>query len=69
MPEKDGFEALVELKSESLTKDIPVIILTALSSPEDQEKVKKIGAEHFFIKSDIELSDLTAYLHKLVDTK
>lgn len=66
MPEKDGFQALAELKQDDETKGIPVIVLTALSTDEDREKTKQLGAEKYFIKSDIELSDLTDYLKNTV---
>lgn len=62
MPEKDGFQALAELKQDDSTKDIPVVVLTALSTEEDREKTKQLGAKKYFVKSDIELSDLTDYL-------
>lgn len=66
MPEKDGFQALGELKQDDQTKNIPVIVLTALSTDEDKEKTKQLGAEKYFIKSDIELSDLTDYLKNML---
>lgn len=66
MPEKDGFQALEELKKDDETKNIPVIVLTALSSDEDREKTKKLGAKKYFIKSNIELSDLTNYLKEML---
>ncbi|MCL2009879.1 MAG: diguanylate cyclase [Synergistaceae bacterium] len=38
MPEMDGYEVLAALKGMSDTRDIPVIFITGLSSPEDEEK-------------------------------
>src|SRR5208283_5784345 len=35
MPEMDGFELTAAIKSDQRLRDIPVILLTALSDPED----------------------------------
>lgn len=56
MPNKDGFEVLKELKSNSETKDIPVVVLSALESDEDVKKVKALGAEKYIAKSTVSLS-------------
>ncbi|MCB9801372.1 MAG: response regulator [Pseudomonadales bacterium] len=65
MPNKDGFEALSELKGDDATKKIPVIVLSALSDEKDKKKAKDLGAESFFVKSDVELSDIAKYVKKI----
>jgi len=50
MPDIDGYEVLRRLKSKEGTKDIPVIIITALSSKEDRIKGLKLGATDFILK-------------------
>ncbi len=50
MPEMDGFDATDKLKKNSLTKHIPIIIVTALQSREDMIKGIAIGADDFLTK-------------------
>lgn len=38
MPEMDGYEVLEELRENKITQNIPVIFITGLNSPEDEEK-------------------------------
>lgn len=44
MPEKNGFEFIVELKENSELAHIPVIFITGLQSVEDEEKGLTLGA-------------------------
>jgi len=50
MPKMDGFEVLRNLKDDSNTKDIPVIMLTAKGQKVDKEKGGKLGAQDYIIK-------------------
>jgi signal transduction histidine kinase/DNA-binding response OmpR family regulator len=50
MPQMDGFAFCKEIKSKERTKDIPVILLTALSSPQDVIKGLQCGADNFIRK-------------------
>ena len=67
MPNKDGFEALADLKGDDATKSIPVVILSALSLEEDKKKAMDLGADRFMVKSDVELTDLIEYLNKIIE--
>jgi len=58
LPKMDGFEVLKNLKEDKETKDIPVIILTNLESPEDIEKCLSLGATTYLVKSDQNLEDV-----------
>jgi two-component system, sensor histidine kinase and response regulator len=51
MPNLDGFGVLQKLKDDPVTKDIPVIMLTSLSHPEDIQRAKEMGAASYMIKS------------------
>lgn len=51
LPEMDGFEVLTELKKDSSTKGIPVILLTNLSQKEEVKKGLELGAKDFLIKA------------------
>jgi len=50
MPEMDGFRLCKEIKSKKALKDIPVVLLTALSSPQDVIKGLQCGADNFIRK-------------------
>ncbi len=50
MPEMDGYEVLKNLKSNSDTKDIPIIFITSKSEYEDEVKGLKLGAVDYITK-------------------
>ena len=58
LPRKDGYEVLEELKKDSKTKEIPVIVLTNLESPEDIQKAFDRGAKTYLVKSDFKLEEV-----------
>jgi CheY-like chemotaxis protein len=55
MPVLDGFEAIERLKSDSATRDIPIIAVTAQVMEEDRARSAQAGADGFVTKPiDIE---------------
>jgi signal transduction histidine kinase/ligand-binding sensor domain-containing protein/AraC-like DNA-binding protein len=50
MPEMDGFELTMKIKSEIMTSHIPVILLTAKSGVENRYKGLKTGADYYIEK-------------------
>ncbi|RKZ43227.1 MAG: hybrid sensor histidine kinase/response regulator, partial [Gammaproteobacteria bacterium] len=50
MPGIDGFETCRRLKANEMTKDIPVIFMTALDSPEDKVKGFEVGGIDYITK-------------------
>lgn len=50
MPTMDGFEACRRLKAAEASRDIPVVFLTGLDSPADEEFGLSLGAEDFIHK-------------------
>lgn len=50
MPEVDGYEVLRHIRTHSATADLPVIFLSAKSSPADVEKGFALGANHYITK-------------------
>ena len=50
MPEMDGYEVCEKLKKDRLTKNIPVIILTAKDAVRDKVKGLDIGADDYVTK-------------------
>lgn len=52
MPKINGFDVLKQLKEDPDTKDIPVILLTALIQDVDRTQGKKLGAADYIVKSE-----------------
>ncbi len=50
MPELDGYKLCQKIKANSHLSDIPVILLTTLSEPQDIIKGLECGADHFITK-------------------
>jgi two-component system cell cycle response regulator len=50
MPRLDGYETVKRLKSDSKTKEIPVVIVTALNDVSNQLKAVDSGADDFLSK-------------------
>ncbi|MEQ1635654.1 MAG: HD domain-containing phosphohydrolase [Methylococcales bacterium] len=65
MPEMDGYEVIKRLQADARTSDIPVIFVTALESPIDEEYGFKLGAADYFnkpIKPAIVLARVKAHI-------
>ena len=50
MPEMDGYEVCRQLKADPITRDIPVIFLTARAEQEDEQKGLDLGAVDYVVK-------------------
>ena len=50
MPEMSGFETIRAIKDNEVTKDIPIIFLTADNDPETEKRCFEMGAFDFIVK-------------------
>ena len=50
MPGMDGYEVCAALRASAAVRDIPVIFVTALSTPEDETRALEAGAADFISK-------------------
>lgn len=64
--DKDGFDVLQEIKANSETKDIPVIVFSNLGQTEDIEKAKKLGANDFLVKANFTLDDVVVKIKEIL---
>jgi len=50
MPRMSGFQVCGKLKSDPATKDIPIVVVTALNEVADVERAVELGADDFLTK-------------------
>jgi diguanylate cyclase len=65
MPGLDGCEVTVQMKANRVTKDIPVMIVSALGDPTTRTRVLRAGAAGFVIKP-IDRADLCLWVRTLL---
>ncbi|MBU9855821.1 chemotaxis protein [Rahnella bonaserana] len=67
MPEMDGFTLTLNIKRDEFLKNIPVIIHSSLSGSANEDHVRKVGADGYVAK--FEINELEAAIHKALDAK
>ena len=69
MPKISGFDMLDILRQTPETKDIKVIMMTALSSEDQRERGNALGANRYLVKSQVGIEDVVNAIHDvLADT-
>lgn len=58
MPKISGFDVLDILRNTDETKDIKVIMLTALSQAKDKERADALGVNDYLVKSQVVIGDV-----------
>ncbi len=58
MPQADGYEVLRYRQEKGM--NFPVIILSNLSDPQEEEKTRELGAVDFLVKSNVDEDELWA---------
>jgi DNA-binding response OmpR family regulator len=69
MPAMTGDEIIEKLKMEDQTKNIPIIVLSASVDDEVKRKVLEMGANAFFVKTQIIPSQLSREVEELLENK
>jgi DNA-binding response OmpR family regulator len=69
LPKKDGYQVLSELKEGKGTKNIPVILLTNLESPEDIQKAFEMGATTYLVKSSYKMEEIAKKINGILENK
>jgi two-component system chemotaxis sensor kinase CheA len=65
MPRLNGFDLTARIRAERRLAEIPVVLVTALSSPEDRERGIEVGANAYIVKSDFDQSNLLDIVGRL----
>jgi len=66
MPKISGFDMLDILRSTSETKDIKVIMMTALSSEDQRARGEALGADRYLVKSQVGIEDVVRTVHEVL---
>ncbi|MFA6407677.1 MAG: response regulator [Candidatus Paceibacterota bacterium] len=67
MPKINGFDVLKQLKKNSGTKNIPVVVLSNLAHPEDVDRVLKMGAAMYLVKSQHDPEDTVKKVKEAIE--
>ncbi|MGE5621227.1 MAG: response regulator [archaeon] len=66
MPRMNGFDLTRALRQDEKFKAVPVILVTALSSPEDKTRGIDSGADAYVVKSSFDQSNLLEVIQRLI---
>lgn len=66
MPRMNGFELTAQIRKQSALQDLPVIIVTALETPDDRNRGMDAGANAYIVKSNFRESNLIDTIKRLV---
>lgn len=69
MPKISGFDMLDILRATPETKDIKVIMMTALSSQDQRERGERLGADRYLVKSQVGIEDVVNAIHEVLGDK
>ena len=62
MPGVTGFDVLRALRSDPRTRDVPIVVYSALNDPEFVEQALGLGANDYWVKGDFNLETIEQWL-------
>jgi len=66
MPGLNGFDLTARVRAEAALAELPVVLVTALETPEDRLRGMEAGAHAYLVKSSFDQSDLLATVGRLL---
>lgn len=69
MPKISGFDMLDILRATPETRDIKIIIMTALSAEDQRERGERLGADKFLVKSQVGIEDVVNAVKEVLGEK
>lgn len=69
MPKISGFDMLDILRQTPETKNIKVIMMTALSSDDQRARGENLGADKYLVKSQVGIEDVINSIHEVLSDK
>jgi len=67
MPKISGFDMLDIIRATPETKDIKVIMMTALSSEDQRARGESLGANRYLVKSQVGIEDVVRTVHDVLE--
>jgi len=69
MPGMDGFAVLEHLRADAALRDIPAILVTSRSSPEDRKRGEEAGARAYVFKGEFDQVELLERIRSLLGSR
>jgi len=66
MPRMDGFNLTAKIRADKKLSELPVVLVTALESRDDQERGIEVGADAYIVKSSFDQSNLLDTIRRLI---
>jgi two-component system chemotaxis sensor kinase CheA len=66
MPRMNGFELTARIRADKQLAELPVILVTALESPEDKKRGIEVGANAYLVKSSFDQGNLLTIIQQLI---
>ncbi len=66
MPRMNGFELTAKIRQNEQLADMPIVLVTALESPEDRKKGLEAGANAYIRKGSFDKGNLIETIHRLI---
>lgn len=66
MPKMNGLDLTHRIKGDGRTRDLPVVLLTSLSKPEQREAGLRVGADAYLVKSRFDQDELLKTIHSVL---
>lgn len=66
MPKMGGFEVMEEMNKDKTLKDIPVIVVSNSGQPVEIDRIKKMGAKDWLIKTEFDPQEVLEKVKKQI---
>jgi two-component system chemotaxis sensor kinase CheA len=66
MPGMDGFTFIERTRADPALRDVPAILVTSRSSPEDRQRGQEVGAQAYIVKSEFVQAEFLQRVQQLV---
>jgi two-component system chemotaxis sensor kinase CheA len=66
MPGMDGFEFVENIRADPELHDIPAVLVTSRSAPEDRQRARDAGARGYVVKGEFDQAELLAMMRPLI---
>ena len=64
LPDMSGFELLERWRADPALNDVAIIMFTNLSDPKDRKKATELGSDGYYVKADLDVTDLPELITK-----